>query len=72
MNIYFTKIDDMIVYDEINACNKQLIVEGVLYKLNLFLDNFTFSEQHDSVRELLQSKIDESQVKLNSTLDIQR
>ena len=72
MSIYFTKIDDMIVYDEINASNKQLIVEGVFYKLNLFLDNFTFSEQHDSVRELLQSKIDESQVKLNKKLNIQK
>ena len=45
---------------------------GQNYKLDQFLANFTFSEQHDSVRELLQSKIDESQVKLNSTLDIQR
>jgi len=69
MNTYFTTIDYMIDYDKINASNKQLIIEGVFYKLNLFLDNFTFSEQHDSVRELLQSKIDESQVKLNSTLD---
>ena len=72
MNIYFTKIDDMIVYDEINACNKQLIVEGVLYKLNLFLDNFTFSEQHDSLRKLLQNRIDESQVKLNKKHNIQK
>lgn len=69
MNTYFTTIDYMIDYDKINASNKQLIIEGVFYKLNLFLDNFTFSEQHDSVRELLQSKIYESQVKLNSTLD---
>ena len=72
MNTYFTTIDYMIDYDKINACNKQLIVEGVLYKLHLFLDNFTFSEQHDSVRELLKSRIDESQVKLNKKLNIQK
>ena len=72
MSTYFTTIDDMIVYDEINVSHKQLIVEGVFYKLNLFLDNFTFSEQHDSVRELLKSRIDESQVKLNKKLNIQK
>ena len=72
MNTYFTAIDYMIDYDKINACNKQLIVEGVLYKLDQFLANFTFSEQHDSVRELLQNRIDESQVKLDKKHNIQK
>ena len=63
---YSYTIEYMIEYDKIKACNKQLIVEGILYKLDQFLDNFTFSEQQDSVRELLQSKIDESQIKLDN------
>jgi hypothetical protein len=62
----------MIDYEKINSCNKQLIVEGVLYELGQLLTNFTFSKQHDSLRELLQNRIDESQVRLNKKLNIQR
>ena len=57
---------------KINSCNKQLIVGGVLYKLDQFIANFTFSEKYDSLRDLLQNRIDESQVSLNKKLNIQR
>jgi len=67
MSTYFAKIDDVIASDKINAANKKLIVEGVLYRLGVFLDDFTFSEKLDSIKELLQSKIDESQALLNNT-----
>ena len=72
LNTYFNVINNLIDYEKINSCNKQLIVEGVLYKLGQFLTNFTFSKQHDSLRELFQNRIDESQVSLNKKLNNQR
>ena len=72
LNKYF---DDMIVEiidsDKINDCNKQLIIEGVLYNLQLFIEDFAFSELHKPIRDILQYRIDVTQVTLNHKLDVQ-
>ena len=67
MNTYFSTINYLINYDKITSCNKQLIVEGVLY--NLILENFTF-EHHKSVKELLSSNIDKCKLKLYEKNDL--
>ena len=72
LNTFFAVIDYIIDFEKINSSNKQLIVGGILYKLDQFIANFTFSEQYDSLRDLLQNRIDESQVSLNKKINIQR
>lgn len=57
--------------DKINDCNKQLIIEGVLYNLQLFIEDFVFSELHKPIRDILQYRIDVTQVTLNHKLDVQ-
>ena len=64
-------IVEIIDSDKIIDCNKQLIIEWVLYNLQLFIDDFAFSELHKPIRDILQYSIDVTQVTLNHKLDVQ-
>ena len=43
----------------------------MLYNLQLFIEDFAFSELHKPIRDILQYRIDLTQVTLNHKLDVQ-